>query len=152
MAYTYVPLQDIFQQIRQTHAAAAEHCSKVAAAVPGRSELLARYFQQRQQALITALESLGDQQETKTAETWVQYAPTEEMEEALASLCATEKTDVQEVAARALILQSAIVDLFDKLANNQVLPEIRELLLQMGRFEQAAAQELGMAQTMEGDA
>ncbi len=149
---TFTRLQDVFDKIRQAHEEAAKCCREAMQSTDARVRLLADYFRDREVVLTRTLRMLESSKDENLLDTWVQYASLKEMDDALAKLRQIPVQDGSAITNQALVLQNEIISLFEQLASNDLVPPIREVLLQMAEQERAAARELGLAETMQDDA
>lgn len=149
---TSTQLHDVFDEIKQIHHQAAACCTEGARSSDERYNLLADFFRQWEQRLESYVDSVEEGDQKAILDTWVQFASTEGIHNALASLRRTECHELQLCVKRCFELQDEIVTLLQELANRLDAPKVRQLLLDAANFEQQAARKLGSAELMEYDA
>jgi hypothetical protein len=144
-------LHDVFDEIKQIHHQAAACCTEGAHSSDPRLNLLADFFRQWEQRLESYV-GLVEGEQKGILGTWVQFAPTKGIDDALASLRGTECHELGVFVKQCFELQDEIVTVLRELANNLDAPKVRELLLDVAEFEQQAARKLGAAELTEYDA
>ena len=145
-------LHDAFDEIKQIHHQAAACCAEGTHSSDERLNLLADFFRQWEERLESYVDSLERGEQKAILGTWVQFAPTEGIDNALSSLRRTKCHETGVFVDRCFELQNEIVTLLEELANSLEAPKVRELLLDLAKFEQHAARNLGLAEVMGRDA
>jgi hypothetical protein len=145
-------LHNIFDEIKQMHQQAAVCCDEGAHSPDLRMNLLAAFFRHCEQQLETYVESLERSEQKAVLDTWVQFASTASLDNALYSLHRTRCQENGAFVDRCFALQGAIVTALQDLATDVDLPRVRQLLLDAANFEQQAARMLGSAELTEYDA
>ena len=149
---TSTQLHGVFDEIKQIHHRAAACCAEGAHSSDVRLNLLADFFRQWEQRLEGYVDALEGDEQKAVLNTWVQFAPTEGINNALGSLRRTECHELGVFVKRCFELQDEIVTLLQELATSLDVPKVRRLLLDLAEFERQAAKKLGSAELMERDA
>jgi hypothetical protein len=134
-----------YQQFRDVFYEAAECCARSAGAPDERLGLLADFFRQREEALGRRLKSWEDTERASVLDTWVQDAPAQGVEKALAALRAARDQGASTTLKKCLDLQEEIVKLLRQLAESPNAPTVREALEELAASEENAVKELGLA-------
>jgi hypothetical protein len=145
-------LHSIFDAIKQMHHQAAVCCAAGAHSPDTRLNLLADFFRHCEEQLEDYVASLESGEQQAILNTWVRFAPTAGIDNALSSLHRSRCRDTGVFVDRCFELQEEIVSVLEELANDVELPKARQLLLDAAKFEQQAAKLLGSAELTEYDA
>jgi hypothetical protein len=145
-------LHDVFDEIKQIHHQAAACCGEGAHSSDERLNLLADFFREWEERLEGYVDSLEGGERKAVFDTWVQFAPTEAIDKALSSLRCTQCNETGVFVDRCFELQEEIVTVLGDLANSLDAPNVRQLVLDVAKFEQQAARRLGAAELTEYDA
>jgi hypothetical protein len=113
---------------------------------------LADYFRRCEAALGTRLQQSQSEARAELLDTWIQFAPTQELDQALSSLRQVRDGDADEILSQSLELQTEIMAVFRELAGSMAVPEVCEVLLDLADQEESVAEELGLAKVMDRDA
>lgn len=142
---TFTQLRDILHHLKKVHDRAAECCLHAEHSEEEHLNLLVEYFRQWERRLERCLDSLEADQRKAFLDTWVQFAPTEDVDRALSALCDTQHESPTTVARMCFDLREQVVKLIELLADRLKGPEVRDQLLKLADVERKAARELGMA-------
>jgi len=148
---TFTQLHDILDHIKQIHLQAAECCAHVPESADERINLLVDFFRQWEQRLGGCLNSLQRDQRQTLLATWVQFAPTDGVDQALSSLRNAQQDGPEALVKKSHELQDEIDALLRQLADSLNAPEVCELLRDLTNFELQAAKELGAADATRHD-
>lgn len=149
---THTQLREVLDRVQRVHCEAAEWCADAAEAPDERQSLLAEFFRQREEMLGRRLKSLETNELRPILETWVQVAPTQGVDGALAALRAARDEGSSTILKKCLELQNEIVGLFRQLAENLDAPTVREVLQDLAASEESAAKQLAVAEVTQRDA
>jgi hypothetical protein len=149
---TCTQLHDIFDEIKHIHYQAAACCTEGARTSDERLHLLGDFFRQREQRLASFVDCVERGEQKGILNTWVQFASTQNIHNALASLRRAECHELEACMKRCFELQEEIVLLLRDLSDRIQVPQVSQLLLEVAHFEQQAARQLGLATLTEHDA
>lgn len=139
MAYDQV--RDVLKSVRSFHKELAETCGSLGEQTDDeRLQLLMDIVRQHEERFSTVLSHC----EVDTAEgvlnTWLQYAPTEEIQTALQSARLADVTSVAEIAEVVWEFEQALIALYRQLAESTSAPRVQELF---GRLVEQEEQKTG---------
>jgi hypothetical protein len=142
---TFTQLRDILDQIKQVHFQAAECCAESPHADDERLNMLVDFFRQWEERLGGWLASLQEQQRQALLSTWIQYVPSDGVDQALAALRKAQPDGPASLVRSSFKLQDEIDSLLRQLADNLDASDVRELVLSLAAFERRATKELSVA-------
>jgi hypothetical protein len=152
---TFTQLHELLDRLRRIHHDASVCCRRAGESPDERLNLLADFFQQRQESLAASLDTSDSpdqaQGQAKALDTWIQFVPSRDVAMAMTELRQASKNNSQEVIRRAMELQTAIASLLAELSESVDGPEVNDLLTQLARMEASAAQQLGLTDVMDRD-
>ena len=134
------------------HHEAAACCAEAADSSDERLNLLVDFFRQWEERLASFLESLGAIDQKAILDTWVQFAPTDGVDDAISSLRRAQRHGPGALVERCFELQGEIVTLLKQLADSLHAPKLRQLLLALVEFEEEAARNLAFAELTQREA
>jgi rubrerythrin len=124
----YDQVRDVLKNVRSFHKELAQTCEELAEQTDDeRLQLLMDIVQKHEERFSTVL----GQYESDTAEgvlnTWLQYAPTEEIQTALQSARLADANGIGEVAEKVWEFEQALIALYRQLAESISAPRVQEL-------------------------
>jgi len=149
---TFTQLRDILDRLKTVHERAAECCAQAKHSDDERLNLLVEYFHRWERRLEDWLDSLERERRKTFLDTWVQFAPIEDVDHALATLCEAQEKDTETVANACFDLRQEVLKLIGLMADRLKGPDVREHLLKLAEIERKAARELAIADVMRRDA
>lgn len=149
---TFTQLRDLLDYLKNVHEQAAECCAQAKYSTDQRVNLIVDLFGQWEQRLERFLDTLERGQRTAFLDTWVQFAPTEDIDEALSAVKQGRDQPPEILVRRCFDLREQILALFDLLADRLKAPEVREQLSDLAEIERKATKDLGIADIMRRDA
>lgn len=148
---TFTRLHDILDHVKQTHYQAAEYFAQMGDLADERLRLFMDLFRQREDHLGHWLDALEREQGEVYLDTWIQFAPTEAMDDALATLLRAQHDPPDVLVYKSFCLQEEILKLLEHLADSLDAPDVRHRLLDLAALERKAARDLGVADIMQRD-
>lgn len=145
---TFTQLGDLLEHLKTVHEQAAACCAQAKYATDDRLNLLVDYFRQWEQRLERALETLEREERKAFLDTWVQFAPTEDVDHALSALKHAQDQPPETLVRRCFELREQILALLDLLADRLKAPDVRDHLSKLAEIERQAVRELGIADIM----
>ncbi|MGM0487941.1 MAG: hypothetical protein ACQESR_14410 [Planctomycetota bacterium] len=149
---TFTQLGDLLEHVRNVHEQAAACCAQAKYSTDDRLNLLLDYFRHWEQRLERFLDTLERQERKAFLDTWVQFAPTEDVNHALSALTHAQDEPPETLVNRCFDLREQILALIDLLADRLKAPDVRDQLSKLAEIERKAARDLGIADIMRHDA
>lgn len=145
MNTTFQQLKDIFAIVDRVHKEVAGICASAGEIQDERLKLMVKFFLQWENRLVHGFESLPTEEKQPLLDTWVQFAGTEELDNAVADLRQCPRGDPDKLLSKCFQVQSQILDLLRELSGSQPVPEVREKLSRLAEFEETATRNLSAA-------
>ncbi len=149
---TYRTIREIIHHVRTIHLEAAKQCSEADYSRDERLQLLAKLFRRQETALANTLQEYSEVGQRDVLETWIQFVPTDETDQALEALRESTDKSTDTIVRRCLELQEQIVEFFRQLAESSGVPEAQRVLENLAELEHGALQELRMSYATKDDA
>ncbi len=158
MRETYQPIREILNYLRGVHGEAAACCAgaKDAFAEPNgasaeRLQMLTDFFREGEVQVATHLNSGAEAAQAEVLDTWVQFVPTGDVDQALDDLHAATEEGPAPTFAACLALHKQMVKALRHLVEIVPAEEARDMLQHLADMEEQAMRELSMADTMGQD-
>lgn len=158
MRGTYQQIREILNYMRGVHGEAATCCAAAndAFAEPNgasaeRLQMLVGFFREGEVRVATHLNQGAEEAQAKVLDTWVQFVPTGDVDQALDDLRAATEEGLAPTFAGCLALHKQMVTALRHVAETVPGKEARDMLQQLADMEEQAMRELSMADRMGQD-
>lgn len=139
---TWKQVGDVVDQIRNAHRRIHEALEQPRGdTVDPRTRALLDSLQREGEELDRILEQAGNQGKQRLMDTWLQYVPDEELQNRLNDFHVTSDLSADEIVARKLEIDEALISLLQQLEQNCSVPRLREFFDMLLQFVQSRTQQ-----------
>ena len=142
---SFTQLQNIFDEIKQIHRQAAACCAESADSSDERLNLLADFFRQWEQRLESYVDSIEGGKQKEILDTWVQFAPTEGIDNALSSLRRTECHELGVFVKQCFELQNEIIARLSGIGKQPARAQRSSTAVGCGQIRAAGSEKVGIS-------
>ena len=134
---TYTPVREIVGYLQTVHNALHQQCRRLAAkASDHKPRMLLETLAQHEENLCQTLGSTAEEQSDEILDTWIQYLPSEPIDEQLTALRSLAPGGWDEVAESILNTHNYIIDFCQRIVRQLAAPHVEEFFLSLANLEE----------------